>query len=120
MRTWVIGFFCVLSVLYFSISSPFSQPGYYQILNNNTIPAQYIKVTNDSVDFIGPDFKLLKSVKISGKKDNHWVGSENSASSGLHVYSFTFEPSSIRWYPQGVYFKVIDPFKLISLMSKNK
>jgi hypothetical protein len=120
MRTLIMGCFCLLSIIYFCVISPFSQPGYYQIANNKAMRVQYIKVTTETVDLIGPDFKSLKAVRISGKKNNYWVGSEDSISGGLHVYSFTFEPSSIRWYPQGVYFKVIDPFKLVSLISKNK
>jgi hypothetical protein len=120
MRTWLLACAFVLSFVYLGICSPFAQLGYYEIAKNNVIPAQFMKVNAASIDLIGIDHRLLKTIKISEKKGNHWVGSENSVASGLHVYSFSFEPSSVRWYPYGAYFKVIDPFKLIALISKNK
>lgn len=118
MRVWILACVCVLSLVYLGISCPFSQFGYYQINSNKKIPIQYIKINTDSVDLIGSDFKILKTIVISGKKGNHWLGSEESPSEGIHVYSFSFEPSSVRWYPHGVYFKVINPFKLTGLMTK--
>jgi len=118
MRTWILGCLCIFSLLYLGAACPFSQSGYYQITDSKATPARYIKVNLESIDLIGPDYKIIKSIVISGKKGNHWVGSEDSFSSGLHVYSFSFEPSSIRWYPYGVYFKVINPLKLAGLMTK--